>query len=198
MKNSLNTVQALAAQTARTSASIEEFQEAFEGRLAALSRGHDLLTSANWGNTMLRDLIAACLQPYETEGEVRFHVACDGALVVPHAALALHLILHELATNSAKHGALSVSGGQVDITCEMGADGTYEVAWRERGGPRIAGPPKRRGFGTILIERSAAHDLDGGAVLEYAPDGLSCRIEIAGQHLLTDGASETGSQGVAG
>jgi two-component sensor histidine kinase len=169
VKNTLAVVQSLAAQTARGAPDLPAFASAFQARLLALARAHDLLTARGWEPAGLGDVVRAALAPWMPEGGEGGRVSLalqDGgggagpaAAVSPRQAQALVLALHELATNAAKHGALSRPGGRVEVRCAAGADGALAVEWAEAGGPPVAGPPARRGFGTRLLERGLARDL---------------------------------------
>lgn len=175
VKNMLATAQAIARQTARHHRrDPDALVEAFTGRLNAMARAHDLITVKNTGEVCVRDLIIAQVCPYASGEE---QVEWDGPhmQVSPDAASALGLVLHELATNAAKHGALNVPEGRVSIrwTAE---EGRVRIRWTEHGGPPVT-PPARRGFGTTLIESSLSHALDGEIVLSYEPSGL--RAEMA-------------------
>lgn len=173
VKNSLATVQAIAHQTLRTAANPAAFQEAFESRLMALSKTHDLLTATNWRGAALRDVLLAELGPF---GPNQYELEGPDVDLTPAEALAFGLVAHELATNAAKYGALSGADGCVSVEWAT-QDGRLALTWRERGGPQVA-TPTRRGFGSRLIERSLQGQLEGSAELEFAPDGLICRIEL--------------------
>ena len=180
VKNTLATAQSLTTQTLRSSASPEHFAAAFRGRLAALAGAHTLLAQARWDGARLSDLIRVQLDPYRTSECANVTIAGDDVSLAPDAALTLGLVLHELTTNAAKHGALASPAGQVEIRAEIreAADGRrLLLAWRERGGPAVAGRP-RAGFGTAMIERGLAYHLGGSAELTFRPDGLCCRIEL--------------------
>jgi two-component sensor histidine kinase len=123
------------------------------------------------------------LAPWSGQGRLRAVDAGGGAGVVgPHQALALVLGLHELATNAAKHGALSRPGGRVEARLHADAGGrVLRLDWTESGGPPLSGDaPSQRGFGTRLLERALAHDLGGGSVvrLRFEPDGLRAEIRF--------------------
>jgi two-component sensor histidine kinase len=97
-------------------------------------------------------------------------------MLPPNVALSLALVLHELATNALKYGALSVPGGRVRVRWSR-EGGKLRLTWREEGGPAVA-PPTRRGFGSMLIERSVAHNLGGTARLDFRPEGLAYEVEL--------------------
>jgi two-component sensor histidine kinase len=178
MKNSFATVRSIATQTLSHAADPEEFQRAFDGRLAALSRASALLIEGNWQAADLRSLIEASLEPFRTDDNLR--------LVGPHVSLpsdmmlTLGLALHELATNAAKYGAFSVPEGRVEIAWNVQNDAEprrLTLDWTEQGGPPVAAP-ERRGFGRTLIERSVAYELDGSAELTFASGGVRCHIQV--------------------
>ena len=180
LKNTLATVQSIAAQTLRGAGVEERVRDAFEGRLLALSKAHNLLARERWDGVGLRDIIDQILQPYGSRDRqsARFSVEGDDVRMPPKAALALAMVLHELATNAAKYGSLS-NGGQIDITCqeEPTPQGAHIVRlrWQERGGPPVM-PPVRKGFGSRLIECGLAQELDGEVHLNYEPEGVVCQI----------------------
>ncbi len=181
VKNVLAVVQAIAAQTVRASGSLDEFAGAFEGRLGALARAHGLLTSTGWVGADLRGLAEQTLEPY-LDGAAE--VAMDGPSVAlpPRQAVALAMVLHELATNAAKYGALSVPGGRVGVVWEMGEGKNgacrVQLVWKEAGGLEVGMAPGRKGFGTALIEQSLRHDLEGAGGLRFEPGGLRCELSF--------------------
>lgn len=168
VKNTLATVQSIAMQTARSNAEPERFAESFQARLLALSHTHDLLTRSHWEGADLHEVLE-----HETAAHGRKRVLLNGpgAPLKPSAALALGMIFHELATNAAKYGALSVPEGRVAVDWRLADDGALTIDWREQGGPPVVAPT-RRGFGSRLIERSVKHDLAGDITTEYGEDGL--------------------------
>lgn len=179
VKNTLATVQSIAAQTLRSSKSAAQFKESFEGRLLALSMTHNLLTLKSWREADLHDIAEQELAPYKREADER--VVIDGPKVdlPPRYAINLGLVLHELVTNAAKYGALSVSSGRLDLSWSVvqGEDGaaTLCIRWAESGGPPVQ-PPKRQGFGSRLIQRSIEGELDGSIVINFAPTGVTYDI----------------------
>jgi two-component sensor histidine kinase len=178
IKNSFAAVRSIAAQTLNHAADPEEFQRAFDGRLAALSRASTLLTAGNWQVTDLRSLVEATLEPFRTDDNLQLrgpHVTLPS-----EATLTLGLVLHELATNAAKYGAFSVPGGRVEIAWSVMSEAEPPrliLDWTEQGGPP-AREPERRGFGRSLIERSVAYELEGSAELTFPPAGVRCHIEV--------------------
>ncbi len=173
VKNTLATVQAIADQTLRTNADPTHFRRDFEARLMALSATHDLLTATSWRSAPLRDVAQQEFRPYGAE---RYSLEGPPVALSSAETLALGMLFHELATNAAKHGALSSGAGVVEVTWGLEPDGALAIDWRERGGPPVT-PPSRRGFGSRLIERSLGQ-LGGAARLDYDPAGVRCHIRM--------------------
>lgn len=175
IKNTLATVRAIAARSARTSPDPQVFIKAFEDRLIALATSHELLTQGGWEGADVRDLIERELRPYDV---TRLRLAGDRRQVPPQAAVPLSLAIHELATNAAKYGALSADSGRVDVewwTEEKMGQHRLRVHWRESGGPPVEGP-SRRGFGTELLDGMMRRGAD--PVLDFARTGLRCTFEL--------------------
>jgi PAS domain S-box-containing protein len=181
VKNTLATVQSLASQSMRSAPTPQAFFEGFEGRLIALSKAHDQLTLHHWESAELRELLSASLAPYLDPAAERVVMRGGTIVLRPRAALTLAMAFHELTTNAAKYGALSASGGHVDIHWHRQNDADaaprLRIEWQESGGPPVA-EPQRRGFGTRLIEHGIVSDLGGHAELAFAPGGLRCTIDI--------------------
>ncbi|UAL09768.1 sensor histidine kinase [Caulobacter segnis] len=175
VKNSLATVQSIAAQTLRSNASPEFFREAFETRLIALSQTHDLLTRESWAGASLREVFDVELNAMAGEDRVGFTYQTDVRLN-PKAAVALGMGIHELATNAVKYGALSGPDGRVAVDWSV-EDGVLRLTWTESGGPPVT-PPARRGFGARLLERGLAAELSGGVELTYDATGLVCQMAL--------------------
>jgi PAS domain S-box-containing protein len=170
VKNTLASVQAIAAQTLAGSASPESFRKAFESRLMALSQTHNLLTA-------LDDILDQELRPYLAHAIDRKGPPVD---LPARAALALGMTLHELATNAAKYGALSAPEGRLTISWTLHAEHNVEkltLRWTECDGPPVS-PPTRRGFGSKLIQRSVGGELGGGVTLDFRPEGLSVELIV--------------------
>lgn len=168
IKNTLSTVQSIAAQTL-TEITAEQ-EEAFRSRLLALAGVHDLLTLENWQSTTLSAVIEATLKPFQTTYGDRIAIECSDISIVPDLAQTLALVLHELATNAVKHGALSNNAGNVAIRCipDPSNPGTRLLEWQEAGGPPVM-PPQTTGFGSKLIKRAMVDHL---TKLEYRPEGF--------------------------
>jgi PAS domain S-box-containing protein len=178
VKNTLATVQSIAAQTARRAESPEDFREKFETRLIALSQTHNALTRGGWESASLGELLAQEFKPYAGE-----QVRLDGPDVdlPPRTAVTLGMVFHELATNAAKYGALSSPAGLVRVSWQTVLRGDEPVLlvlqWREENGPPVK-TPTRRGFGSRLIEGSVKGELGGVSRMEFDPTGFHCRLEI--------------------
>lgn len=179
VKNTLATVQSITAQTLRTAETTKAASEALETRLLALSRAHDVLTRESWEGADLKEVVGRALEPYQIYGERRLRIAGQHVRVTPRMSLALAMALHELATNAAKYGALANKTGTINVswTVQNGAaPPRLLLQWVETGGPPVT-PPKRRGFGSRLIERSLAQDLDGQVDIAFAPTGVVCTVD---------------------
>lgn len=177
VKNTLALIMAMARQTGLSAADLVGFLESFEGRLHALAAAHDLVSEAGWRSTRLTDLVRAALAPHDAPGGGRVAVRVDDLPVGPAAAQSLVLALHELATNAARHGALSARGGTVVLEGRAEAD-ELVLAWREAGGPR-ADAPREPGFGTTLLEQVVAYQHGGRAAFDWRPEGLACTLRLS-------------------
>lgn len=176
VKNMLATVQSIAMQTQRSTPG--EFFERFDARLMALSRAHDLLTQRQWVGVGLRELLHQSLAPFMGDTNPPIHFHGPDHILTARAALAFCMVVHEMATNAAKYGALSTPTGHVDIEWSVATREHQQwlsLMWIEKGGP-AAKAPTRRGFGTRLIAHSIQKDLAGEAELQYLPGGLQGRL----------------------
>lgn len=195
VKNTLATVQAIATLTLRTDESPEQLRENLTARILALSKAHDVLTDTQWAGADLREIAARTGVPFESNDHVR-RLRIDGPVVrlPPRTAIAVALAFHELATNAAKYGALSVAGGHVNLRWSFaGLDGNrrLKIVWREVGGPPVK-PPRRTGFGSRLIQRGLSADLNGSVVVDYRPEGVVCTIEAKLEDQFEAGEAEFG------
>ena len=184
VKNILATVIAIARQTIGRDKANHEDVEAFTNRLSSLSRAQDLLVHADWQQADLRAIVQQALSPYPADA---FAVSGPSVFLPPKAVVSLSLALHELATNAAKYGALSVLGGQVSISWkfERVGDDRLTIIWEERGGPEVM-PPARKGFGSTLVERLLAAELKGQTKFSYEKSGVICVIETEMSKLADD------------
>jgi two-component sensor histidine kinase len=179
VKNSLAVVQAIVSQTIRMSRPSEAF-ERIQARLMAVSRTHDFLNKSNWGGVSLMDLLKGELEAFSARDASRIALQGVSVMLDSTTALALGLIFHELATNAAKYGSLSVDQGRLTVTWSLiraGAQPQLSVVWTESGGPPVRAP-RRTGFGSRLINGSVQGTLSGEVKLEFARTGLVCRILI--------------------
>jgi PAS domain S-box-containing protein len=178
VKNTLAIVQAIAHRTFRKDSNPTEARQAFEGRLVALGHAHDLLTSANWENASLIELAETAL---DTKGANAGAVSLAGppVLLSPKQAVSMAMALHELCTNARKYGALSRDEGRVRVEWSQsnGEQPELRIVWHEIGGPPVY-PPVRQGFGSTLLERTLARDLDGQVKADFEPGGLRCQITL--------------------
>lgn len=181
VKNTLATVQSIASQTLRSSPEPINFKEAFEGRLLALSKTHDLLTRNSWRDADLRDIAKQELAPYRKKHDER--VVIQGPAVDLPAAYAINfgLVLHELVTNAAKYGALSTPAGHLALRWRVMIDTNkkphLQFQWRETDGPPVA-PPTHQGFGSRLIKRSIEGELSGKVAIEFGASGVAYDVSV--------------------
>jgi PAS domain S-box-containing protein len=175
VKNTLATVQAVAELTLRTSTSLAAFGEMFHGRIAALARMHAAIWRNKGTPLRMRELAELSLAPF-ARGAERASVDGDEVTISPQTAGALGLVLHELATNAVKHGALSVMSGRVRLTWRR-TGGRFCLTWVESGGPTVAAPA-HRGFGSVLIQQSIPYELGGTVDLGFAASGVHCTIVL--------------------
>jgi two-component sensor histidine kinase len=180
LKNTLATVHAIVAQTLKGPGSLDEAREALSGRIMALSRAQDVLTSKNWYGATLAQVIEMAVAAHAGGERSRFHIRGPHVELGTRAALALSLALHELATNAAKYGALTTDKGQVGIewAIENNPEPVLKLQWQESEGPPVV-PPSRKGFGSHLMERGLAMEFDAEIRVDYAPSGLVFRFAAA-------------------
>jgi PAS domain S-box-containing protein len=181
-KNLLAVVQSVLALTRATS--LEAFRTAVEGRIQALGRAHSMLSASRWEGADLHRIVAEELAPYAGSGNDRVEVVGPALVLKPAAAQSLSLVVHELATNAAKYGALSTAAGTVQVLWEVATglsrSPELRLTWTERGGPLVASPagPQRKGFGSRLIRGSIERQLGGRLSLQWSEEGLAATIEV--------------------
>jgi two-component sensor histidine kinase len=177
VKNTLAVLQSIASQTFRSAPRPE--RDAFEGRLGALAKAHDLLSEEKWQGAEMQDVVGRVLAPYAILDSRRLRISGPKVPLSPPRAVMMSMILHEIATNAAKYGALSNESGVVAIDWKLlrdaGAD-KLQLSWVETGGPRVHAPT-RKGFGSRLIERGARDQLGGSATADFLPGGVVYSIE---------------------
>lgn len=177
-KNVLAVAQAMLRLT--RAATLPEFVSSVEGRIKALSRVHSQVAENRWEGAELKTLVRGTLEAFA----IGDRVACTGEHIwlTPTAAQVIGILLHELATNAVKHGALSTGQGGVEVKWEMDAESRDLIlSWAETKGPRVE-RPSRRSFGTQVIERNIPDQLGGQASIDWRPRGLQCRFVVPGVH----------------
>ena len=174
VKNTLAVVQGIAQQSFKGPGIPARAMQAFEGRLAALSAAHNVLTRQNWEAASIRQIIADATAHQSGRAQA-FEIEGPDLALSPKAAVSLALAFHELGTNAVKYGALSTPGGKVEVRWRV-EDGRLKLLWRESGGPSVV-PPDRRGFGTRMIERALAAEFSGKVAIAFQPAGVLCTID---------------------
>jgi two-component system, chemotaxis family, CheB/CheR fusion protein len=186
VKNILAVAMSIASQMLRNFNSVEEFRNAYFGRLQALARANELLSQRDWAGAKLRDVIELELNPYENK---KSPISLDGpdVLLLPRAALSLGLVFHELATNAAKHGALAQPGMKLKVTwaLEHASEQRLTIQWDETGGRQIKAP-ETTSFGMNLIRRALTRELSAKVDVEFKKDGLRCAIQIPAASILAE------------
>jgi two-component sensor histidine kinase len=177
VKNTLANVLSIIALTRRRTTDVAAFADSLNGRIRALSATHDLLTQSEWGTTLIREVVAAETAPYAQDADHEIELQGPDVELAPNDALSLGLAIHELATNAAKYGALSVISGSLRVHWTMISSELARIEWVERGGPPV--PQQRaRGFGTELIEKIVAHELGRPVELRFEPAGVVCVLIV--------------------
>jgi PAS domain S-box-containing protein len=178
VKNMLAIVQGIAQQSFKGQVDPAAARRAFEGRLAALSNAHNLLTREHWGAVSMTQIISDAVAPHGGDAGL-FELEGPDLAIQPKTAISLALAIHELATNAVKHGALSRTEGRVRIRwgrSETNGATRFSLVWKERGGPEVQAPT-RRGFGTRMIERGLASELGGTVKIDFRREGLVCTVD---------------------
>lgn len=176
VKNTLAVVQAIAAQTVRATRDVDAFKEAFTGRLAALSRVHDLLTRTGWSGEQLKTVAETILEPFGGLDPRVIDIEGPDVMLDTSTAVVAGLALQELATNAVKYGALQKPSGRVSLTWQPSTIevGHVDVLWIESGGPTVS-PPQHEGFGSRLLKGMTR---DGHLSMEFLPAGLRCSFSL--------------------
>ena len=174
VKNTLATVQAIVVQTLRANLSQAETRDAIQGRIQSLAAASDVLTRESWDGATLSEVATTALAPFRAEGDRRIVIGGPEVVLTPRPALAFSMAFHELATNAVKYGALTNEVGHILLDWDI-IDGArtriLRLTWQEFDGPPVC-PPSRRGFGSRMIERALADELEGHAEIDYRPDGI--------------------------
>ena len=179
VKNNLAIIQAIGAQTFRNVVDLTKAQASFTSRIQALAKANDLLTGEHWVAASLKEAIESALFPQRPEDHGRCMIEGPPVRLSAKTAISLAMAFHELATNAVKYGAWSNDTGKVSVTWKIEvteAGRRLQLEWRELGGPPVI-TPQRRGFGSRLIERGLAAELEGEVRLSFDPDGLICRVD---------------------
>jgi len=177
VKNTLATVQSIAAHTLRAARDAASARDAFEARLMALAATHDLLTSESWHGAWMADVVDAAAAPFQSDRRRQIRHSGPAVWLAAQRALALSMALHELATNAVKYGALSLPAGHVAVRWRKTRDGDLALSWTEQDGPPVQ-PPTHTGFGSRLLERGLARELGGEVDFQLKPDGARCEIRF--------------------
>jgi two-component sensor histidine kinase len=187
VKNLLHIATALTQITKRSAATKEDMAHELTDRLMALGRAQELVRPVpgqKKGAALLGDLISILLAPYDEKGAtVRIRVSVPKMNVGETSSTALALVIHELATNSAKYGALSLASGTLDVSCNANDDEVV-VTWTERGGPPIAAPARLEGFGSKLVHRSMSTQLSGAIAFDWSEEGVVVTFRMSKARLV--------------
>jgi two-component sensor histidine kinase len=191
-RNLLAVAQAIARCGVSTATTIHEFEQRYSDRLLGLAASQELLTDRNWCGVPLEALVKAQV-PLPSDGlESRFESAGPLILLSPNATQTLGLALHELCSNALKHGALSNDTGDVSLVWlihDSAGEPSFEMIWRERGGPRVKATPVS-GFGAIVLERLAAEGLNASSTLSFHVEGVTWRLIAPLKEIVMAGAAE--------
>jgi len=187
VRNILSLIRSLVTKTSDAAADVATYVESLSGRVQALARAHDRVTKQSWGPAPIRGLF---------EDEIAAHDGAKGRLIVTgpdvqllaQATSTMALVVHELFTNSCKHGALS-STGRVDVSlAPVPGEGVY-ISWKEAGGPAVVAPT-RRGFGSVILERTVPYDLQGTASVRYLLEGVQADFFIPQAHVVLENVTD--------
>ncbi len=193
VKNILAIVQSVASQTMRSSGTLENFADAFGGRIKALATAHDILTQTRWTGIGLNELLVGMLAPHRTPEDPRISITGPAILLPAHAVVPLSMVLNEMTTNAAKYGALSTRRGHIGVSWQVSGavEKAVELVWQEQGGPAVKRDASD-GFGTKLIDLVIRHDLDGSTQIDFAPAGVRWTIAFPVRTLNgTDGTTSS-------
>lgn len=178
VKNMLALVQSIANQTSADEPAAKTYRDAFLGRLRALARAESLVFEDHAQEVELEQLVSRSIEPFDADGGGRLVSKGPSVRVPARSGRLIALVLHELGTNATKYGALSVHGGKVLISWDVGGSGPDQqvrLHWREEGGPKVSAP-ERQGFGTKLLKTLAGYELEGQAQLKYSPTGVDYEL----------------------
>ena len=196
VRNILNLMRGLIGQSRSSARTIEDFIANLDGRIQSLARAHDQLTAEKWEPASLKALIHCEFEAYADTKRDRVTITGPDAMITPAGFTTMALVIHEMATNAVKYGALCDQSGKVVITLSEDSSGGILIHWVERGGPPVT-PPKRRGFGSVIIEQSLPHELSGDAAIDYKVSGVEARFRLpptAIADVLADGVDRQAPQ----
>ncbi|WJI76351.1 MULTISPECIES: sensor histidine kinase [unclassified Mesorhizobium] len=180
VKNTLANVRAMMGATAKSSGNVDDFVRDFSARLVSLAQTHSMLTDDYWQTASLHKLLESELDHYETRDRPRIVMEGPNVALVADIAVPVGMAFHELASNSSKFGALSQTGGRLDVRWSLGGSGDTQIVnldWRERDGPKVE-QPSRRGFGTTLLEKVVTVQCNAKIELNYHRDGLQFTMAL--------------------
>ena len=186
-KNLLAVIQAIARQTARRTATVDEFLDNFGARLHAIGMSHDLLVADDWHGASLRMLVEQQLEAHIDGSDRRIAIEGEDVVLKPEAVHNLGLALHELAANAEKYGSLSDPNGTISVHWDVCEDEqALTLIWEERGGPDVQ-EPSRSGFGRAMLESVVGKALAGEVALSFPIEGVRCEIVIPAAHVTSRG-----------
>lgn len=190
-KNMLTVVQAIATETLRGGSSLADFNERFASRVRSLAKLQDLTVSGAGGDVPLHALVRSQLEPFADLAQDRVRIDGPDLRLTPEAGNSLAMVLHELATNAAKYGALSSEAGRIDLDWQCSTEGMprFRMTWRESGGPPVV-PPSRRGFGSKVVGKVTAMALGGVVHHDYPAEGVIWTIDAPFQRIVEQAAAQ--------
>jgi light-regulated signal transduction histidine kinase (bacteriophytochrome)/CheY-like chemotaxis protein len=182
VRNILNLIRGLVSQGQEDAKSLDHYRSVLEDRIFALARAHDQLTQTEWNWVPFRSLVETEVKAFLTSKASRVNITGDEIELSPTAFSTLALVIHELVTNSAKYGALKDTSGRVVLDVRLQPDGVAKLSWCEENGPPVQ-PPKRRGFGSTIIQRSIPFELKGQADTRYRVTGFEADFVLPSAHV---------------
>jgi len=192
VRNIFNVIRGIWTQSARNGTSVTDMTAIVGGRIQALARAYDQVTQVDWKPASLRQVLRTELAAYRSDLGTGLEIQGDDALLLPDAVSVLAMVVHELTTNSIKHGALSAAGGKITISIQTTEEHGLHLAWRERGGPPVT-PPERVGFGTTIVQQSVPHELGGRTEMRFPPEGVEIDIAVPPRYVSATTAVPTAS-----
>ncbi|MBO0344680.1 GAF domain-containing protein [Roseibium sp. CAU 1637] len=190
VRNILTLIQGVISQSRHNARDLDHFTSTVNGRIKALARAHDQITQANWAPGALRDLLENEVRAYSDTLDLQVELVGVNVMLAPQAFSTVALVMHEMVTNAAKYGALSVPEGKLRISWVLETDGAVSIAWLESNGPAVT-PPRRRGFGSTIIEHSVPHELQGESQINYPAEGVRASFKLPAAYCELGDASES-------